>query len=335
MRKKKSSRHRLDNNSSKGEGPKQVIFNHYITEMEEKSKQYKGCNKNVDFYLLQTIKNKDKVRDMIFNLAYFYDYNFIGNKDFMHIPNIADILNNCLKYPIMLATKKDMYGNDEIIGATTVKRENNYSSKQNPFFPTCDEEVLTITGVLAKLYHEDEEKIHGIGKDLFKSAIKGAYEINKQHKIRLITEIDCRNNNSFNAVSKAVKELKAEGININLFISGFYEIVNRENNLTEAPTFILEIDLSGEKNLRNNFVEFNYERCKSDLLYTDISKVIKNNTTEVKKFINRQNENIVSYYKIKPINALNVTIEAGTTAEGNNRTPAINLQLETVNNKVL
>ena len=334
MRKKKNSRHRLESNSSKTEGPKQVVFNHYIKEMEDKSNQYKGCNKDVSFYLLQSIKNKDKVRDMIFNLAYFYDYNFIGNKDFMHIPNISNILNNCLKYPIMLATKKDIYGNDEIIGATTVKMENNYSTKLNPFFPTCDEEVLTITGVLSKLYHEDENRIHGIGKDLFKSAIKGAYEINKQKKIRLITEIDCRNNNSFNAISKATKELKAEGININLFISGFYEIINRENELTEAPTLILEIDLSGEKSIRNNFIELNYERCRKEFLYKDIASVIKDNTSEIKRFNNRLNENIVSYYKIKPINALNVTIEAGTSAEGNDRVPSINLQLETVN-KVL
>ena len=331
MKKKKNSKSHEENSHSKGERPKQVIFNHYIKEMEEKGKEVKFKNKDVNFYLLQSIKNKDKVRDMIFNLVYFYDYNFVGNKDFIRIPNISKVLNNVLKYPIILSTKKDESGNEEIIGATTVKYENNYSLKQNPYFPTCNEEVLFITGVLSKLYQNEEDRIPGIGKELFKSSIKAAYFINKEKKIRLAAEIDCRNINSLKSISKAVDELNEEGININLFITGFYEIKNRDNSIVEAPTFLLEVDLNGDKKIRDNLVEFNYERCREEYLYKDLSNVIKENTHEIKTFINRLDNRTVFYYKIKPIKVAKTMLVIGESADGNNREPAINLQLETIN----
>ena len=334
MKKKKSSRHRENNTTSKGESPKQVIFNHYIKEMEEKSEQYKNNHKDVNFYLLQSIKNKDNVRDKIFNLVYFYDYNFVGNKDFIHIPNISNVLDNCLKYPIMLANKVCKNGSEEIIGAATVKIENNYSLKQNPYFPTCGEDVLTITGVLTRLYQNEANRIPGIGKDLFKSAIKSAYYINKQKPIRLITEIDCRNTHSLNAVCKAVKELKAEEINVNLFIAGYYEIKHKDGNLVEAPTLVLEIDLNGTKKLKDLYVELNYERCREDYLFKDLSSIIENNTVILKRFVNKVDNKQVVYTKIKPINALNITLNIGETANGNTRVPVISL-LEPVENRVL
>ena len=100
----KKRRHKKENNSSSGhstEGPKQNVFKSYIKEMEDKTEEFIKKNpehSDTKFYLFQTIQNKDLVRDMIFNLAYFYDANYIGNKDFIHIPNISNILDNILKY---------------------------------------------------------------------------------------------------------------------------------------------------------------------------------------------------------------------------------------------
>ena len=85
-------------------------------------------------------------------------------------------------------------------------------------------------------------RIKGIGKELYKSAIKTAYEINKEKKVRLIFEVDCRNVNSIGAALKAVNTLKEEGINTRLFIPGYYEVRNYDNTLAEAPTFICEVD---------------------------------------------------------------------------------------------
>lgn len=327
MKKKKKSKPR-SMNSSDVEVAKQKIFNYYIKEMEERTEKFTLNNpdaKGTKFYLFQTIRSKDEVRDMIFKLAYFYDRNFVGNKDFMHIPNISNILDNILKYPILLASKKDEYGHEDILGVTTVKMENNLNISDNPCFPTVNENVLSITGILAKMNNpeESEVRVRGVGKELFKSAIKAAVEINKIEPVRLIFEVDCRNTNSLGAACKALKDLQKEGLNINMFITGYYEIKDKQKALTEAPTFILELDLTGAKTLSKNEVKFVYSDCKKETLFKDLSNVIKDNTNEVKSFINPKDDKTVMYHQIKPVNALAVTLNVGETADGNDRVPVL------------
>lgn len=334
MKKKEKARPR--SNETIDKDAKQKIFKTYIKEMEEKTEKFKKTNEpNIDFHLFQTIRNKDLVRDSIFNLAYFYDSNFTGNKDFMHVPNISNILDNILRYPIMLSTQKDEYGHDEILGTTTVKYENNKSIHSNPYFPTENEDVLSITGILTKANAIDKNgnKIKGIGKELFKSAIKGAYYINKEKKIRLVCEIDCRNKNSLSSVSKAVKELQEENLNIQMYLTGYYEIYNSNKVLQEAPTFILEMDLGSKKKLNNNNFIFDYTNCQSTNLYSNLSKVICENTKESKEYENISNGKNIIYHSIKPINALNITLDVGTSADGNERVPVLDtVQLELANN---
>lgn len=333
MKKKKKARPRL-NIKQDGEVAKQKIFKYYIKEMEEKTEKVNNQNSlDTDFHLFQTIRNKVSARDTIFNLTYFYDNNFTGNKDFMHIPNISNVLNNILHYPIMLVTQKDEHGNDEILGTTTIKFENNNSITDNPYFPTKGEDVLSITGVLTKMNAVDKNgnKIRGLGRELFKSAIKGAYELNKDKKIRLICEVDCRNTNSLYSVCKAVKELQEENLNLQMFLAGYYEIKNKEKNLLEAPTFVLEIDLNGDKEINNNNLNFDYQNCKSTNLFSSLSNVISKNTNENKKFVNVVGDKKVTYHGIEPINALNIKLDIGTTADGNNREPVLSLQLENAN----
>ncbi len=333
MKKKKKARPR-SNFKQDGEVAKQKIFKYYIKEMEEKTEKVNSQNSlDANFHLFQTIRNKESVRDTIFNLTYFYDNNFTGNKDFMHIPNISNVLNNISNYPIMLVTKKDEFGKDEILGTTTVKFENNSSITDNPYFPTKGEDVLSITGVLTKMNAVDKNgnKIRGLGRELFKSAIKGAYELNKDKKVRLICEVDCRNTNSLYSVCKAVKELQEENINLQMFLAGYYEIKNKEKNLLEAPTFVLEIDLNGDKEINNNNLNFDYQNCKSTNLFSSLSNVISKNTNENKKFVNIVGDKKVTFHSIEPINALNIKLEVGTTADGNNREPVLSLQLENAN----
>lgn len=333
MKKKKKAKPRT-NTKQDGEVAKQKIFKYYIKEMEEKTERVNSQNSlDTNFHLFQTIRNKDLVRDTIFNLTYFYDNNFTGNKDFMHIPNISNVLNNILHYPIMLVTKKDEYGKDEILGTTTVKIENNKSITDNPYFPTKGEDVLSITGVLTKMNAVDKNgnKIRGLGRELFKSAIKGAYDINKEKKVRLICEVDCRNTNSLYSVCKAVKELQEENVNVQMFLAGYYEIKNKEKNLLEAPTFVLEIDLNGDKKVNNDYLNFDYQNCESTNLFSNLSNVICKNTNENKKFVNTVGDKKVTYHSIEPINALNIKLDVGTTADGNNREPVLSLQLENAN----
>ena len=299
-------------------------FNYYMNEMTEKTEIFKENNvSKAEFKLFQTIPEKNNIIDMIFNLAYFYDTNFIGNKDFMHIPTINQITQNFTRFPMMVATQKNKFGTDEIIGATTIKIENNASIIDNPYFPTKNEIVLSITGVLTKLNATDinGNKIRGIGKELYKSAIKGAYELNKEKKVRLICKIDCRNDKSLIAISKAVKELQEENLPVKLSIAGYYEIFGENKNLVEAPTFILEIDLNGDKNISQTSTKFSYLQCNYANLFQDLVQVIKNNTKERRKYYNIKGKEFIIYHSIKPIDALKVELEIGNTAEGNDRIP--------------
>jgi hypothetical protein len=310
-------------------------FKYYSEEMKETKSNFIKKNPkafNTNFYLFQNMPNKAKLIDSIFELGYFYDTNFIGNKDFMHIPSIKQIANNVFHYPIILATKKNGLG-EEIIGATTIKFENNSSILDNPYFPTKNENVLTITGILAKQNITDTfgNKLKGVGKELYKSAIKGAYNLNKEENVRIICEIDCRNENSMKSLCKAVLDLK-QNIDINLFLAGYYEIINKDGNLTEAPTFIFEVDLNGNKELDNSERLFSYEHCSYSDLFVDLISVIQENTNEVKTQISKEKENIVCYHEIKPINALNITLNVANSAIGNERVPVLEkaMQVELV-----
>lgn len=216
--------------------------------------------------------------------------------------------------------------------------ENNSSIAYNPYFPTKNENILSITGVLTKYDVKDKNgnKIKGIGKELYKSAIKAAYELNKEETIRLICEIDCRNVNSLKSISNAVRELQIENIPVRLYISGYYEIYNKGKKLKEAPTFILEIDLNGEKNIAQIETKFSYLQRKSANLFSDLVQEIQKKTKEEKKYITIRKKDFVIYHSIKPIDALNVELEVGNTADGNNRIPiSKTLQMEYATSKVI
>lgn len=319
---------------------KAEAFKHYIKEMEERTQEFTKNNPNlsdVKFYLFQTIRNRDLLRDMIFNLTYFYDTNYTGNKDFIHIPDISTILDNLLKHPIMLATRKDENNTEEILGVCTVKLESSTNISSNPFFPTKNENVLIISNILTKIDAVDRNnnKIRGIGKELFKAAIKAAYELNKTNKLRLICEVDCRNMQSYNAVSKAVTTLKAEGLKLDLAVDGYYEIIDNTGELTEAPTFILEIGLNSNRIISDERHEFNYLDCKATELFSDLNSVIESNTKELSEFVNIKDEKVVIYHELEAFNALNVEFNIGNTAEGNERVPQIqNLQYQTAQNDI-
>ncbi len=317
-----------------------MVFNYYNKEMNSATNSFIQKNPNISdiqFHLLQTTKEEEKIKNILLNIAYFYDRNYIGNKDFMQIPNMKNIIENTTYYPMIIASENETPYNEDILGVTTIKIENNESIIDNPYFPTKNENVLSITGILTRLNLNDNcKRIRGIGKTLFKTAIKGAYNINKQNKVRLICKIDCRNKNSLKSITKAVKELQEENIDIQIFIDGYYEILNKQNDLIEAPTFILEIDLNKNQKISNNIVEFSYLNCKDTSVLSNLTNIIKENTQEIKRYINVENENIIIYHKIQPINAINTIIDVGNSANGNNRVPVLpSLQIEYAENTVI
>ena len=77
----------------------------------------------------------------------------------MHIPDIRNVADNFVNHPTMMATKKTNDGSEEIIGIATMKFENNNSMNSNPVFPTKNENILFITGVLTKNYELSPEEV--------------------------------------------------------------------------------------------------------------------------------------------------------------------------------
>lgn len=166
MKAKKKERPR-ENDNILSESTRSYIFKQFRKELDTKTKKYKEeKGLDISFDICQDNSNPNELVSSIFNLAYFYDENFLGNKDFIHIPAITQIANNMLKYPVILASRKELDGSNEILGATTIKMENNNSITKNPYFPTKNQNVLSITGVLSKPnVYQGDTKIRGIGKE--------------------------------------------------------------------------------------------------------------------------------------------------------------------------
>lgn len=306
---------------------KEMVFQAYQGELVERTLKYNSShNDSLEFNLAQLDSNKKDFINKALNISYFYDRNFTGNKDFMHTPNFTQVATNFVRYPIMLATKQNSDGSKEIVGTTTIKYERNQELSDNPYFPTKDENVLMITGVLSQdnsLVSEDR-KVYGVGKELYKTAIKGACDINRLNKTRLVCEIDCRNINSLNSIKKAVKELNEEGVKIGAFLRGYYEIVNENTKkLTEAPTFMVEFNLNGNK-VDSEKTIFSYVNCRAKRLCSDLDRVIKSNTNEIMQLITLEDENVVIYHEVEAIDINNIELDVGLSAEGNNRVPVYN-----------
>ncbi len=312
---------------------RQLVFNEYKKEMEERNREYSSRNNNeICFKLAQDLVSQDEFINQVLNISYFYDMNFTGNKDFMNIPDIKKVATNLMNYPIMVATKKGKDGSEEIIGITTMKFENNRTIDSNPIFPTKNENVLFITGLLTKNYDlcPDEAKVIGIGKELCKASIRGAYNICMKTGSRLVCEVDCRNLNSFKAFSKAVLELNEENMYVEANICGYYEIFSRQNRLVEAPTFIVEFEFYKEDSNDDGKTKFSYTDCKSSRLYSDLSKCIRENTKENIKFITTVDNGFVVFHDTKKINILQVELEVGNSADGNCRVPVLNPFVELI-----
>lgn len=301
-----------------------LIFNYYDKEMESGKKELEKDYKNLKLYLFQKITKKEKIKEMLLNIAYFYDQNYIGNKDFIHIPDIKKVIENAKAYPMIVISKDDENQKEEILGITTIKYNSINDNSINSYYPIKGKNVLSITGVLSKYYPEKEKynRIRGIGRKLYKEAIKGYYNIQKKEKVTMICEIDCRNINSLKSISKAVKDLKEEGINTNLNVTGYYEIYNEKQQLLEAPTFILEIDFNKNQFENDKKIKISYENCNNNM-YSQISNIIKKNMIDLNKHININGKNKIVYHEIKKINALNLELKIGNSAAGNERKPIL------------
>lgn len=203
----------------------------------------KNSEGNELIYEVLQFSDLSKKADIAWKIARFYNENWTGNRDFMHIPDFNQTVQNCLNYPIIIAREK---GKDEILGITTIKYDENSEENLDPYFPEEDAKYFSVTGILVK----KDNPHRGIGKKIYEIAIRGVHKYSEEHSdTRLMCVIDCRNSHSLRALSSAVENIRNSqdlGYNKELpaYIVGYYELRDeKEQKLQEAPTLVVEVNL--------------------------------------------------------------------------------------------
>jgi len=207
----------------------------------------------------------------VFNIADFYNHNWLGNVDFMHIPDFMQTFQNCRNYPIIIAREKDT---DNLLGISTIKYDENTGENIDPYFPEKDAKYFSITGILSK----KDNPYRGIGKKIYEIALKGAYNYEKYYPgTMMMCVIDCRNKQSLRALTSAAEKINQSdyvGINKELpvHILGYYELRDKESQkILEAPTLVIEIGLEekeAEQIVDDNNLE--YEKSNKENLFDSL-----------------------------------------------------------------
>lgn len=290
----------------------------------------KNSNSNVEYEVLQnSFVNECKITDAYF-VAKFYNENFCGNADFMHIPNFKQTIDNILNYPIILAREKE---SKKILGISILK----YFESNNtidPYFPIDNAKYFSVTGILTNIENKNLG-FYGIGKKIYEISLKGVLDYKKiDNDIRLMCVIDCRNNHSINALKLATNNLnsKFDIPQINSEYVGYYTVEDQNNkNLLEAPTFVIEMKMDNlsEENFDHNkiLIKYDNDSKSKEELYSKIQNTINQNLINDNKIIPTVNIDpecgLVSYYPLlnKCYSLNNIIIDTNNTELGNNRNP--------------
>ena len=262
-------------------------------------------------------------------IADFYNYNYLGNPEFMHTPNFEQVMANYVKYPIILVREK---GADKILAASTLKYTENSQEEVDPYFPFPNTTILTMTGLLVS----KDSPFKGLGQSLYRLEIEAARIFSESHpdyQTRLMCEIDCRNFPSLKALSSAVTRInnsdslgESKALPANLL--GFYTLSNSENpeNPLEAPTALIEVELVPQTKTSLEPQTLTFSQPQNDSLYLSLLEQIKTQFGE--KFelsspqINKDGNLIVCFYPFsKQCSIVSMRIEPNGTEKGLSRTP--------------
>lgn len=262
-------------------------------------------------------------------IADFYNYNYLGNPEFMHTPNFEQVIANYMQYPIVIAREKS---SDTILAASTLKYSENSEEKIDPYFPFPNTTVLTMTGLLVS----KKSPYKGLGQSLYRLEIEAARkfaELSADSPTRLMCEIDCRNFPSLRALSSAVNRINNSGclgesevLPANLL--GFYTLSTSENpeKPVEAPTAVIEVGLVPQPKtlLEPQTLEFSHPTESS--LYVSLLNQIKTQFGE--KFelsspqITKDGDSVICFYPFnKQCPIVSMCIEPNGTDKGTSRTP--------------
>ncbi|MEG2322667.1 MAG: hypothetical protein RSB71_04235 [Bacilli bacterium] len=299
-------------------------FNSICTKINDENK-IKDSNDNIEYEILQ-FSQIAKNPNFIYKMVEFYNHNWTGNKDFMHIPDFITCMKNCLKYPIIIAHEKDC---DELLGIATIKYFENDNQLVDPYFPEKNAKYFSITGILTK-----KDSFHkGVGKKIYEASIRSTYEYSKLYKdTRLMLVIDCRNYHSVNGLKAALKNIKKNGnvgLNHELIASiiGYYELRNKDNQeLIEAPTIVIEINLNEEtiSHHHNEQIVMKFKKDKDKNLFLTVLKELKEwlGNINLQSVIEDSECGIVSFYSVKDTSKTRIdriSIMPDGTIVGNSR----------------
>lgn len=307
-----------------------MILNELNKVCEEVNKANRIQNKNnkVQYEVLQ-FSDLAKKWDSAYQVADFYNDNWLGNADFMHIPNFIQTLENCNQYPIIIAREE---GKDELLGISTIKYNENTNDHIDPYFPEENAKYFSITGILTKR----NNPYRGIGKKIYEIALRGAYQYEKHYPgTRIMCVIDCRNNHSLKALATAVENIKQQSIvgermELPANIAGYYELRDANHHLLEAPTLVMEVGLQSKKSDSQDSIEqrknIEYHQEEGKELFESLLNTLKK---KLKKYgINPPVENMdadcgkVYYYSLedkKKCKLHGINIEPNGTEQGNDR----------------
>lgn len=290
-----------------------LIFTQECERVEEKVEGVSFCIPQC----AEIFQDEDKRVQLINDISNFYNENWLGNKDFMHIPDFDKVLENYLKYPIVIAYRENN-NKREILGISTVKYYQNNSNFINPYYPIKNNNHFEVTGVLVK----KDSGIKNIGKHIYEiilESLKLYQEFLPSFDVIFVA--DCRNYMSINGARGGARYLR-ESLNKNVFgeLVGFYTVRN-DNNLVEAPTLVAKFNFDDDYK-SEDIITFNYKVTNN--LFESLLDSISNNLEGcgiAPKIDNFDGDCLVSFYemKTKKLNLDGINIITNKTELGNDR----------------
>lgn len=224
-------------------------------ELVTKDYQNQTKNDNIQFCVLQlldTFGKQDGVlkTDLVRQSAQLYD-EYEGNEEYIHIPDINQMLHNLQQYPVLGAFNTKT---GELEGVVTLKyHENSSEEMTDPYYPKKDAKFFSITGVIVK---QRENTLHkGLGSNLYAASILGIQKYANEYpeeKIELNAVIDCTNLPSLYALANGNRKIYSnnyigENQELEAILDGIYTVRDEEHHLVEAPTYVIKIPLVPQK----------------------------------------------------------------------------------------
>lgn len=245
---------------------KDLIFKIATTVCSEATKEFAERNPDIKFCLYQSMEGQSFSP---YDIVRFYNTNWTGNVDFMHIPDYEKTIRNIINYPIIMAydTKKH-----EILGISTLQFNENSLDSVDPYFPIKGAKYFSMTGILAKSSNKDKG-LRGIGSRIYQIELEVAlcYKNSGYDDTRIMCVIDCRNIQSIFALMKAAEglsrnyKLEKKHMEFPAIIDAYYYITGGNGLLTEAPTLVMEVGLEPKKIKPTNYRRMEFHPTDGDL----------------------------------------------------------------------